>query len=140
MSSPNAHDYYRWEAEYLRASIVSSINETRTLERNSLIGTGAVWTWLATHQVTPNAQIVWWLPMIFALLGWLRARAVLRSIERSAAYIRHVEAFLCEGPGPRGWETHLAQERKPIVSRTMDIFWVCLLLLAIVIPFLERSS
>jgi hypothetical protein len=136
----SAAAYTRWEAESLRASIVSGVEETRTLERNSLIGTGAVWTWLATHEVlSPAAEVIWWLPVLFAAMGWLRARAVLRSIERTAAYIRVVESALCDASGPCGWETHLSKNRRPLVSTTIHLFWGALLLLTIVVPFLARA-
>jgi hypothetical protein len=99
-----------------------------------MIGTGFVWTWLATHKLD-EAQLLWFLPVLFALLGWLRSRALIRSIGRTAVYIRKLEAHLCTAPGPCGWETHLAQVHRPIVSRTIDAFWLFLLLVSAAVPF-----
>ncbi len=79
--------------------------------------------------------MMWFLPVVFALLGWLRTRALLKSIDRAACYIRKLETYLCVAPGPCGWETHLAQVRRPLVSRTIDLFWLLLLGVSLGVPF-----
>lgn len=129
-------DYQLWESQFLRESIATSVSSISELERNVLIGTGLVWTWLATNEIVDEARILWFLPVIFSLLGWLRARALLRSIQRTAGYVRKLESYLCISPAPCGWETHLAQVRRPLVSRTIDLFWACLLIIAITVPLL----
>jgi len=137
--------YYRWESESLRASIVASIKETRSLERNALIATGAVWTWLSTAAIGAKVPLAWWIPALFAVFGWLRTDALLRSIRRSATYIIRLERHLCAEVGPKGWERHLHSTRKRegagdedrghIVRGTIDAFWAVLLAITVVAPF-----
>jgi hypothetical protein len=134
--TPHEHEYQFWESQFLRDSISASVTSISQLERNAVIGAGLAWTWLATHTIINEAQILWFLPVVFSLLGWLRARALLRSIQRTAGYIRELEGYLCVAPAPCGWETHLAQVRRPLVSRTINLFWACLLTVSLVVPFL----
>lgn len=132
-------EYQLWEAKFLRESIVASINSISELERNTLIGTGLVWTWLATHEMK-QVEILWFLPVLFAFLGWLRSRALLHSIERTAEYIRKLESHLCVAPAPCGWETHLARVRRPLVSRTISLFWLCMLLVSIAVAIIAMRG
>lgn len=132
-------EYQLWEAKFLRESIVASISSISELERNTLIGTGLVWTWLATHKMN-QVEILWFLPALFALLGWLRSRALLHSIERTAEYIRKLESHLCIAPAPCGWETHLARVRRPLVSRTISLFWLCMFLVSIAVAVIATKG
>lgn len=92
-----------------------------------------------THPVvSPTGSTVGWLPVLFAALGWLRASAVMRSIERSAGYIRLIETYLCDSAGPCGWETHLHRDRRPLVTTTIRVFWAVLVLVTLVVPFFRR--
>lgn len=129
-------EYQIWESQFLRESIATSVESISHLERNVLIGNGLIWTWLATNEVTNEPRLLWLLPLLFSILGWLRTRALLLSIKRTAGYVRKLESYLCTPPAPCGWETHLSQVHRPLVSLTINLFWASLSAVSGIIPFL----
>ena len=56
----HAVDFHLREYDSLRKEVESTVQETRTIERYALIGTGTLWAWLATHKDVPPPEIIWW--------------------------------------------------------------------------------
>jgi hypothetical protein len=134
-------------AEYasLHGEIRELIAEARTLERQVLFGTGAVWAWLAIHG-KDVAQLGWFIPLLFALGGAFRAFALKRAVENIALYIRKLEGALAEGPPNLvGWETFRRLRPPPegfVTSGVMwsaHVFWALLILATVLVPLFIRS-
>jgi hypothetical protein len=147
-SSPNeqrslrAHEVQYHVAEYasLHGEIRELIAEARTLERQVLFATGAVWAWLAIHG-KDVPQLAWYIPVLFAVAGAIRAFALKRAVENIALYIRRLEGALSAGPPNLvGWKTFrrlMPPAEEFVTSGVMWsawFFWVLLILATVVIP------
>src|SRR6266704_7018291 len=92
VSQDHAIQFHLREYEALHEEIEASTQELRTLERYAVIGSGAVWTWLATTKLEPRPPgIVWWIPVLFSLHGIFRTGALLSSIKRTSTYLQMME-------------------------------------------------
>ena len=130
-SSPNerrslgAQEAQYHVAEYasLHGEIRELNVEARTLERQVLLATGAVWAWLAVHG-TNVPQLAWFIPVLFSVAGATRAFALKRAVENIALYIRRLDAELCTGrPSLMGWET-LRRLKPPTEGfKTSGVMW-----------------
>ena len=127
-------DFHLVQYEALRGEIESCVQEIRTIERYALIGTGIVWAWLATNAQLEIPYIIWWVPLLFSLSGWLRTIALATSVRRLARYLREVEEdFFC-GARVQGWETYKWNNVRPSIKLSVYTFWVVLSIATIVIP------
>jgi hypothetical protein len=137
----SAIEFHKLEYEALHREIEASTQELLTLERYALIGSGAVWTWLATTKLVPKPpEIVWWIPVLFSLLGILRTWALLKSIARTSSYLQLLESVVYDQEILGGWETfiHKPENRKQYLRKFTWIFWGVLLIATIVIPLVVR--
>lgn len=130
---PNFHlQQYDW----LKKEIGSAVNEAYALERYAVIGTGAVWAWLATHlSPSPPPKMSWWIPVLFATFGALRSLALIFSIKPKATYMRRLEDEAFPSQKPLGWERYYAKNKRPYVGTTMAVFWLLLILLTAIFPY-----
>ena len=55
-------DYMVRESEHVRKVYDDRINQTRALEKYSLLATGAIWSWCATNLDSPAVHILIWNP------------------------------------------------------------------------------
>jgi hypothetical protein len=142
MLNQNNHEdsaikFHLHQYESLRKELESCVREMRTIERYALIGTGVVWAWLATNQQIRVHYIVWWIPVLFSLLGGLRTFALIKSVRRLAAYIQTVEsAFM--NKRLEGWETFITQNRRQSIRYSIYLFWIILMLATIIVPIVIR--
>src|SRR5258708_27703940 len=110
-------DFHLVQYEALRKEIESCVEEMRSVERYALIGTGIVWAWLATNaQIKIPYIIIWWVPLLFSLFGWIRTVALATSVRRLAGYIREKEEPLFCNPGVEGWETYRWKNVRPSIK------------------------
>jgi len=147
-SSPNEQrsfsasqaQYHVAEYASLHGEIRELIAEARTLERQVLFATGAVWAWLAIHG-KDVPQLAWFIPVLFSVAGTLRAFALKRAVENIALYIRKLEGVLAAAPlNLVGWETfrRLSPPAEGFVRSGVMwstwFFWALLNLATVVIP------
>ena len=129
MVDENQREFLLKEFERLRIEIDDSVKETRTLERNAVISSGAIWAWalVKTGTVTgASLYILLWLPVVIVSFSAFRAWALHRHLLSMGKYLAEVEkAFVL--PGGLGWEQRFAQSTGKTKSLSATVFWVCLL-------------
>jgi len=105
----NTRAFLLAEHALLRGEIGNLVRQLVQNEATALIASGAIWSWLATHDWKPASIPVLFIPAALSILFWLRWRTLERGISRIAAYLQRVETRLnLQG---MGWETHLTQTR-----------------------------
>ena len=148
-------DFHLKEYDSLRKEIELSIQEARTIERQALIATALVWTWLVTHADVNLPTISWWVPMFFAVLGGAKCYRLLKSVNRAAVYILELEKILTTDG--LGWEHFLFKDKArsiprplrtikwPALQREMRFtswpalfFWIVLLTATFLFPIVAR--
>ena len=117
------------EYKSLRGQIDYQVKDNRDLERYALIGTGIVYSWLASIDA-PTLLVIpaWFFPPLLAIIGARRAHSISNRINQIAEYIRGIEAEVYGSTSPiRGWETMVqsAKETKsaPGLGRSRRVFW-----------------
>src|SRR5262245_41875510 len=128
-------DFLLKEFERLRVEMDESVKETRSLERNAVIASGAIWAWALVHpRVIPGVSfyVLLSIPTIIVALSALRAWALQRHIIAMSKYLANVEkAFIL--PPCLGWERRFDEStEKTIKSLSAFLFWAILLLFTIV--------
>jgi hypothetical protein len=118
-------EFHLKEYESLRKGVDALQKDARALERNVVIAVGITWGYLYDKHTD------WWtylFPVIFGVLGCIRAHGFHKALNRFHAYLKEIEiAFDPEG-NPRGWE-HF---RSDCAGGTTDqleggvVFWICL--------------
>ena len=117
-------------AEYssLHGEIRELITESRTLERQVLFATGAVWVWLATNDdYVP--YIAWLIPLLFSSGGYIRATLLQGQVDRIASYLVTIEENLC--PTECCWH---GSKIPSGIRLSSYVFWCLLILVTIVVP------
>jgi len=126
-------DYIVKESEHVRKVYDDRINQTRTLERYSLLATGAIWSWCATNLDSPAVQILIWLPAVITFLFGVRAWGNAKAIYMTREYLAKIENSISL-PENIGWGRHLRDNDEPRLALTAYLFWCILQLLTILIP------
>jgi hypothetical protein len=80
-------EYIIKESEHVRKVYDDRINQTRTLERYSLLATGAIWSWCATNLASTAVQILIWLPAVITFLFGVRAWGNAKAIYMTRDYL-----------------------------------------------------
>ena len=117
------------EYRSLRGQLDDEVKEARDLERYALIGIGLIFSWLASlENPTPMVTPAWLFPPLLAIMGWVRARSIMRHIDQVAGYVRKIEAHVYGAGGEIiGWETTVAQSKKahssPGLAASQRLFW-----------------
>ena len=134
-TTPEEKEFLLAEYPALREEILDALKDWRGTERYALAGAGAVWTWLGTHQV--HSGWAWGIPLVFALCGYLRHKAILKHLDRLGEYIRDgIESRF----GEVGWEHYL---KRPGVDWSIDAVsnssvWIVLTAASLLAPFVAR--
>jgi hypothetical protein len=117
------------EYRSLRCQLDYQVKETRDLERYALVGIGLVFAWLASiERPTPLVLPAWLFPPLLAIMGWVRAKSIMRRIDQAASYIRKIEEHVYGVRGELvGWETTMAKSRKanssPGLAASQRLLW-----------------
>jgi hypothetical protein len=125
------------EYRSLRCQLDYQVKETRDLERYALIGLGLVFAWLASiEKPTPLTLPAWLFPPLLAIMGWLRAKSIMRRIDQVASYIQKVEEHVYGVSSDLvGWETSVANSRKanssPGLASSQRLFWRAVILFSL---------
>lgn len=114
------------EFDQLREELLECVKETRLLERNALLISGAIWAWAITNKTQSVYPVLLLVPPLIVFLSALRAWSLWKHIGNIAAYIQKVEkAFTL--PDNLGWERAFAESRDYSKSISAIVFWVVLL-------------
>ncbi|MEP6466904.1 MAG: hypothetical protein ABJB05_11400 [Parafilimonas sp.] len=119
------------EYDAVRTEMNDTVKETRMVERNSLIATTVIWSWLATTDHVAYKQLKW-LPVILVLFSAYRAFGLASHIDKIRNYLRKFEhSVLLEDDW--GFEQYY---KSKLTSRRISsyIFWVLLFLVTLIVP------
>lgn len=121
------------EMEYVRNVCDERINQTRILERYSLLATGGIWSWCATNVEAPEVTLLKWMPAIITFLFGMRAWGYAKAIISAKDYLSILEKSMAL-PDEIGWEKYLTQNQEPRLAITAYLFWGILQSLTILVP------
>ncbi len=127
MSSARPSEFELKQYELLKNEIEADIHETRALERYALLGTGAVWTFLAANAVARQHIIIWWAPFVLTIFCALRSYSLILIIRTKSEYLRCIESKSSYFNDLSGFATFWEKERRGYVGKTMAFFWAALL-------------
>src|SRR5581483_3126962 len=124
-----SREYNLKEFDALRSEIDDGISEARAFERYAVIASGALWAWLTTRPTAP--LLLWCLPLLLALVGWLRTWGLYKHLGRIGSYIREIEGNNLKGwEGPAGWEKWLDGDRGVRRHLIDNLVWGTLVVIA----------
>lgn len=104
------------------------------LERNVLIAIAGTWVW-PIGRAAPSWTFL--IPVLFALLGSLRAYGIMRAFGRIGAYIKTLEGAFTRPDGPAGWQ-HFQKGTGAATGAVL--FWACVVVAtAIVLVFIHYN-
>jgi hypothetical protein len=139
-------EFYLKEYDALRREIESTVQEIHTIERTTIIGVAAVYTWLALNlgkiPHIPALRWAWGIPFLFVFINWFKAISLHRAIFRIAAYISKIETKFCEEENLPGWQHYIMSSGKEKISfekfyrHYNFFFWGFLYAITILVPFL----
>jgi len=118
-------------------------------QRNALLITGAIWSWLATNlEKLPHQglfeKFVVFIPALIMGFFFYRWWAMNRAVSQIAEYTRMLERKAGVDLEKLGWETWLHERRKlkqaVQLGTTAWIFWISLLLVNALLAFLLDRS
>jgi hypothetical protein len=109
----------------LRDELMECVKESRSLERNALLASGAVWAWAIANKTQSVYQPLLLVPPLIALLSALRAWALWKHLKQMSTYIQAVESALSL-PDGLGWERRFAASTDYSKSISAGIFWTLL--------------
>jgi hypothetical protein len=130
------------EFKALRAEILLKVEAISKLELTAVGGAAAVYAWLGTR--TPDVPgVIWFLPVLFSLLGWVRAYFLGKQITMAGDYLLHLETRLRLRPvyqQVHGWEAHIREPavRRKFTDRVTYVFWMVFFLITCILPFIFR--
>ncbi len=130
----------------LRNEIELRGGEQRAMERNTVLLSASIYGFLLYPKAgtvdcadRPFLLMAWYLPPLFSFLALIRWRESVKMIEALASYLLEIEmSVFSKG----GWEAHLDRERRkqkrlPLVSRWYLLFWVVVIIGALVVALLR---
>lgn len=121
----SAEKYLLQEFEALREEMMECIKESRSLERNALLASGAIWAWAIANKTQAVYQPLLLVPPLIAMLSALRAWSLWKHLDHLSNYIQQVEAALSV-PGNLGWERVFFASTDCSKRVTAIVFWVLL--------------
>lgn len=121
----SAEKFLLQEFEALREEMMECIKESRSLERNALLASGAIWAWAIANKTQAVYQPLLLVPPLIAMLSALRAWSLWKHLDHLSNYIQQVEAALSV-PGNLGWERVFFASTDCSKRVTAIVFWVLL--------------
>jgi hypothetical protein len=134
----SSKEFYLKEYESLRREVEWLLKDYRDLERNVLIAIVASWVWLL-EKGTALPPVVWFLPLLFALIGGMRATGIMQAFTNFHRYISEIELAFRSPGDPVGWEHFPKRGRfaRSATSRFAGVFWGLVLLLTGIVAVYE---
>lgn len=85
------NEYLIDESHQLRDAILQLARRLDDAERNALLGSGAIWAWLAVHDKTVQYEMVIWLPLFISAMFALKAISLRFTMRRLVKHIGFIE-------------------------------------------------
>ena len=134
------------EFNAIRQEILLRVEATFKLEIVAVTGAAAVYAWLGTRTSGPKDSLLWFLPVVVSLLGWLRAETLGHQAYSAGTYLLYLERRLRPRelekiretsiePAVHGWEGYirLPRIRRWYIDHVSRIFWGVFLLASLVL-------
>lgn len=127
-------EFSREEYRTLRDEVLRKVDAAEKLAYYAAGAVGAVYAWMAASKVVAGSPL-WYVPVMFPLLGGLRAWVLGRQVTVIGGYLYELERDLGQDrQKPGGWEKY----RKHHAGRFLDIatraFWLVLLIATFLFP------
>ena len=129
-------DFYLTEYECLRNQVDFTLSDYRSLERNVIFAIGVTWAWLF-HERQTVPRLAWFIPCLFAALGFFRARGNDRFYGRMRQYLQSIEAAFSRQGDPGGWEHTFGAVARSRYSAAQ--LWGLLMLLTILVAVYQLT-
>ena len=119
------------EFKALRQEILQKVDAAFRLEVYAVTGVAAVYAWLVTQRAA-IPRSVWFIPVLFPLLGLLRAKTLGHQMVVAGKYLRLLEKRMRpkglddEGDIVHGWEGYLHRSDvwRTFVDWVSTLFWL----------------
>ena len=120
-------DFAIKEFEMLRTKMDQCIAEFRALERNALLASAAVYSFGFTSSIDSDSfkNVIFWVPLLIALLGAARAYALRCYVELIGKYIYRLEKLINNNDAD-GYEHYLSRSGTKTENIVAVIFWSAL--------------
>src|SRR5262245_19983482 len=106
MSDGIGKDFSREEYRTLRDEVLRKVDAAEKLAYYAAGAVGAVYAWMAANKVVSGSRL-WYVPVMFPLLGGLRAWVLGRQIKVIGGYLCELESDLGrDRKAPEGWEKY----------------------------------
>lgn len=132
----NTSDFLKEEYLTLRKEVEAAVAELASLERNAILATAAIYSWLVTAKLTiPLSYLAWSIPILISLFSALRSFNVGQHLQCLSIYIKKIEIEASRSnQHAKGWE-HFHSEKTKNNNRTKTTFafWLCLILVTLLV-------
>ncbi len=132
-------EFMKEEYLALRKEIEASVSELATLERQCVLATAAIYTWLVTAGLKGGtvAQLAWSIPVIISVFGALRSLSAGQHLRRLSCYIQEIEREVAQSnKHAKGWEHfHSQATLRKFRTKVRIAAWLTLILLTIFVAF-----
>lgn len=137
-SSSTQREFLSKEIEVVLNSYNNLIEETRRLERYSILVTGVTWAWCASNATNYAFNLLIWFPAVACNLFGLRAAAIHWQSRAARAYLALVEReFGLQGD--LGWASAQIRHSKgfaAFAAATAYVFWTVVGIGTLVVPYM----
>jgi hypothetical protein len=128
------------EFRALRQEILHKVDANARLEVFAVTGAAAIYAWLTTTG-TPIGRVIWYVPVLLPVLGFLRAVKLGKQMTIAGDYLRLLETRRRPteiGRGIHGWEGYVHQPEvwRKFKDRAGLFFWISFIALTAILSSL----
>jgi len=132
------------EYKALRSEIEFLSSHSRVLESSIVLGTAAIYAWVAKERPADIEKFIWWVPVILSVLGSIREYGHKVRTFQIAEYIRQIEEYFQKDATPSGWEHFLVEKRKfkknIALGLSTFVFWLIMLISTLILALFMTFS
>ncbi|MFZ4856829.1 MAG: hypothetical protein ACOYL3_10570 [Desulfuromonadaceae bacterium] len=132
-------DFMKEEYLTLRREIEAAVSELATLERQCVLATAGIYTWLVTAGLKGETLVylAWSIPVILSTFGALRSLSTGQHLRRLSCYIQEIEREVAQSNKyAKGWEHFHSQATKnKFRTKVRVAAWLTLITLTLCIAF-----
>jgi hypothetical protein len=136
-------EFMKEEYLTLRKEVEASVSELATLERQCMLATAAVYTWLMTAGLKEAVvvHLAWSIPVIISVFGALRSFSAGQHLQRLSLYIQKIEHEVAQSNKfANGWEHFHSQATKnKFRTKVRSAAWLALIGLTMFVAFISPS-
>lgn len=136
-------EFHVHEFEALRTELLSLVKEINQVEKNVVIGTALVYSWLAVSSDslgTLQSNLFWFMPLLFTVLGSLKVYMLKDGVMEIAKYLYQLEnTYRFEDNGWQHFrERKLGKGDRPFGSYLVFsiAFWGMLFIVNLAVPIM----